>query len=66
MQITGYSLEVNGLKQERTTHRCLRSFNCNTMILTFQCPFELSRELCPVLQRAYKTDIKFDKVDRQR
>ena len=28
MQITGYSLEVNGLKQERTTHRCLRSFNC--------------------------------------
>ena len=26
-QITGYSLEVNGLKQERTTHRYLRSFS---------------------------------------
>ena len=28
MQITDYSLEVNGLKQERTTQRYLRSFSC--------------------------------------
>ena len=27
MQITGYSLEVNGLKQDRMTHRYLRSFS---------------------------------------
>ena len=27
MRITGYSLEVNGLKQERTTHRYLRSLS---------------------------------------
>ena len=32
-RIKGYSLEVNGLKQETTTHRHLRSFCCQRNIL---------------------------------
>ena len=53
MQITGYSLEVNDLKQERTTHRYLRSFSCYIeMILTFQCPFQLYCKIYPVKERA--------------
>ena len=53
MQITGYSLEVNGLKQERTTHRYFYLPSAAIeMILTFQCPFELYCKIYPVKERA--------------
>ena len=39
MQITGYSLEVDCLKQERTTHRYLSSFSSYRNYFNFPVSF---------------------------
>ena len=47
----GYSSEVNGLKQETTTRRYLRSAAIE-MILTSQCSSDLYCKIYPVKERA--------------
>ena len=63
MQITGYSLEVNGLKQEITTHRYLRSFSCYRNDFSFPSPFEL---YCEILYPVKRASINVHKIGQGR
>ena len=62
MQITDYSLEVSGLKQERTTATYVPSAAIE-MTLTFQSPFKLYYKILYPVKTASIKGMKFDEAD---